>query len=300
MKDPQHTDEHPARKIVALLAEVERLEQTQTTAIVEQSLLARARTETTSNLAAYSLKTAENAEKQTGLALERTALTREQTRLSTRSSELANIRTELAQERTAQAEERSRLAARRTEMAFRRTALADFRSKLAEQRTQLAQNRTTLSHTRTDLAEQRNRLAEQRTALSHERSTLADLRTNLARERTVSATTRTTAISPAHRTRKRANRAGPDSHGIGFSDTWRDIVSLFRLFAVDSLRWRPGRVQRGVDLLRHQKLSPFYLLREEVGGAALRRPRPDQLAPWRQVCDVIRPVHQRGATTNIY
>ena len=104
--------EHAAEEVVTLLTKLTQLEEKQSAAAVEQSDLARQRTETTSNLALYSLKTAENAEKQTGLAQERTALTREQTRLSTRSSELANIRTELAQERSFLAEDRTRLAGR--------------------------------------------------------------------------------------------------------------------------------------------------------------------------------------------
>jgi uncharacterized membrane protein YidH (DUF202 family) len=161
--------------VVTLLARVTELEEQQNAALQEQNELARKRTQTTSHLAAYSLKTAEHAEQQTLLARERTALTREQTRLSSRSAELASVRTELSQERTAQAEERSRLSMQRTEMARRRTAYAEWRTRLSEQRTNMAHRRTFDAVTRTRLSLQRTELARGRTFLALTRTGLAFL-----------------------------------------------------------------------------------------------------------------------------
>lgn len=175
MSEPHNGDKRGrnSEETVALLTKLTQLEEKHVVAIQEQNDLAKQRTETTSNLALYSFKMAENAEKQTGLAQERTALTREQTRLSTRSTELANIRSELAQERTLQAEERSRLATQRTEMARQRTSLSESRTKLAERRNDLARERTVIATTRT-------RLSLQRTELARERTSLALIRTGLA------------------------------------------------------------------------------------------------------------------------
>jgi uncharacterized membrane protein YidH (DUF202 family) len=161
--------------VVTLLQRVTELEEQQNAALQEQNDLARKRTQTTSHLAAYSLKTAEHAEQQTSMARERTALTREQTRLSTRSAELANVRTELSQERTSLAEERSRLSMQRTEMARRRTAYAEWRTRLSEQRTNLANQRTFDAVTRTRLSLQRTELARGRTFLALIRTGLAFL-----------------------------------------------------------------------------------------------------------------------------
>ena len=121
-EDPAAT---PPAGLRAMLGRLAQLGETQASALLEQNDLARQRTQTTSNLVVFSSKTAENAEKQTGLATERTALTREQTRLSTRSTELATIRTELARERNSLAEENSRLATQRTDtqMARRRAPI---------------------------------------------------------------------------------------------------------------------------------------------------------------------------------
>ena len=164
---------HALSEVVGLLTRLAELEERQVTAAVEQSDLAKRRTDTTSNLALYASKTSENAETQTSLALERTSLTREQTHLSTRSAELANLRTELAQERTLAAEERTRLATQRTDMAHQRTSLSEARTRLAELRNHLAEDRT-------DFAVARTRLSYQRTELARGRTYLALIRTGLA------------------------------------------------------------------------------------------------------------------------
>ncbi len=169
---PEEGKDDPG-KVLTLLRRLTDLETRQAVAIEEQSGLARQRTRTTTDLALYSSKTAENAEKQTGFAQERTALTREQTRLSTRSAELANFRTELAQERTFRAEDRTRLAMQRTDMAQRRTSLSLGRTRLAEQRNYLAWERTARAKSRT-------RLSHARTELARERTYLALIRTGLA------------------------------------------------------------------------------------------------------------------------
>ena len=161
--------------VIALLMKLVELDEQQAREIREQNDLAKRRTETTTNLADFSSKTAANAELQTGMARERTALTREQTRLSTRSTELANIRTELAHERTAHADERTRLATQRTEMARHRTSMSEARTKLAALRNKLAEDRTDKALTRTRLSLQRTELAKGRTSLALIRTGLAFL-----------------------------------------------------------------------------------------------------------------------------
>ncbi|HVC89559.1 MAG TPA: hypothetical protein VND66_02950 [Acidobacteriaceae bacterium] len=171
--DLEETQQNGRPAVIQLLTEISHLEQQQAAELQKQGELARQRTDTTSNLVAYSSQTAENAEKQTGFAQERTALTREQTRLSTRTTELASVRTELAQERTRFAEDRTRLAVHRTEMARRRTAHAEWRTRLAERRTGLARERTVHTITRTRFAMQRTTLAKGRTCLAMIRTGLA-------------------------------------------------------------------------------------------------------------------------------
>jgi len=166
---------HSLNKVVGLLTRLTELEERQVAAMIEQSDLAKQRTDTTSNLALYASKTSENADKQTAMALERTSLTREQTHLSTRSTELANLRTELAQERSLEAEERTRLATQRTDMARQRTSLSEGRTKLAEVRNHLAEERTVFAVATTRLSFQRTELARGRTYLALIRTGLAFL-----------------------------------------------------------------------------------------------------------------------------
>jgi uncharacterized membrane protein YidH (DUF202 family) len=177
MLEPRNGGEngHSSDTVVGLLTKLTELEEKQVAAAIEQSSLAKQRTDTTSNLALYASKTSDNAEKQTGMAQERTSLTREQTRLSTRSAELANLRTELAQERTFQAEERTRLATQRTDMARQRTSLSERRTTLADLRNRLAEDRTAFAVARTRLSLQRTELARGRTSLALIRTGLAFL-----------------------------------------------------------------------------------------------------------------------------
>ncbi len=171
--DLEQTQQNGQSPVIQLLTKISNLEQQQAAELQKQGEMARQRTDTTSNLAAYSFQTAENAEKQTGFAQERTALTREQTRLSTRTTELSSVRTELAQERTRFSEDRTRLAVHRTEMARRRTAHAEWRTSLAERRSELAHERTVQAVTRTRFSMQRTTLAKGRTCLAMIRTGLA-------------------------------------------------------------------------------------------------------------------------------